>query len=104
MSKEAKRLLSELKLELRRLECWREMPPSPEALSSTTPFCMDTMGFTQWLQWIFMPRVQAILDHGAELPKGSDIKPYAEEALRVEKLSETDRLLKLIEEFDVLMS
>lgn len=103
MSTEANNLLSQVEEELRRLECWQAMPPSPEAMASTTPFCMDTMAFTQWLQWIFIPRVRAILDHGGDLPKGANIKPYAEEALTLEKI-EASRLLALVEQFDQLMN
>ncbi|OED42651.1 glyoxalase I [Endozoicomonas sp. (ex Bugula neritina AB1)] len=97
------RLLDCVEQELRRQNVWMAMPPSPEAMSSTTPFCMDTMTFSQWLQWVFVPRVRAILDQGAMLPNGSDIKPYAEEAIRVEKL-EAPELLSLMEQFDRLMS
>ncbi len=104
MSKEVKELLVAMKQELSRLDCWQGVPPSAEAMSSTTPFCMDTMAFTQWLQWVFMPRMWAILDHGSELPKGSNIKPYAEEALRVEKISDLSGLIELVGKLDQLMS
>ncbi|KEQ18173.1 YqcC family protein [Endozoicomonas numazuensis] len=103
MSTEVRALLVSLEEELKRLNCWQSMPPSAEAMASTTPFCMDTMGFTQWLQWLFIPRVSAILDQGAALPKGANIKPYAEEALVVEKVEAT-QLLVLVERFDQLMN
>ena len=102
MSNEATLLLDELEQELRRQNVWLATPPSPEAMASTTPFCMDTMAFSQWLQWFFVPRVRAIIEQGATLPSGSNIKPYAEEALRLEKL-EMEKLLKLMEQFDQLM-
>ena len=103
MSKEVNLLLENLEQELRRQDVWLAMPPSAEAMASTTPFCMDTMAFSQWLQWFFVPRVRAIVEQGAALPSGSNIKPYAEEALRVEKLEMT-RLLELMEQFDRLMA
>ncbi|WP_062264000.1 YqcC family protein [Endozoicomonas arenosclerae] len=103
MTTEVRELLVSLEEELKRLECWQAMPPSAEALASTTPFCMDTMGFTQWLQWLFIPRVHAILDQDSALPKGANIKPYAEEALMVEKIEAT-QLLVLMERFDQLMN
>lgn len=103
MSREVIELLNEIEQELRRLNAWMSMPPSVEAMASPTPFCMDTMAFSQWLQWIFVPRVRAILDQGGPLPTGSNMKPYAEEALRVEKL-ESIKLLELVERFDHLMS
>ncbi|MGI9274607.1 MAG: YqcC family protein [Endozoicomonas sp.] len=103
MSTEVIVLLESLERELRRQECWETMPPSIEALSSTVPFCMDTMGFTQWLQWLFIPRVRAILEQGGSLPKGANMTPYAEEALSVESINATP-LLEYIKQFDELMS
>ncbi len=101
--KEVILLLEQIEQELRRQNVWMTMPPSPDAINSTTPFCMDTLAFSQWLQWIFIPRIRAILDQGGRLPKGANMKPYAEEALRIEKL-EAHPLLSLIEEFDRIMN
>ena len=103
MSKEVILLLDNIEQELRRQNVWMVMPPSPEVMSSTTPFCMDTMTFSQWLQWVFVPRVRAIMDQGGNLPKGANIKPYAEEAIQVEKL-EAVRLLALMEQLDRIMN
>ena len=99
MSAQIIQLLEEMETELKALECWQAMPPSPEAMASEIPFCMDSMPFSQWLQWLFIPRVRAIIEHGGELPKGANIKPYAEEAFTVEKIASV-RLLKLVEKFD----
>ena len=96
-------LLDAMEKELKALNLWETMPPSVEALSSQTPFCMDNLRMTQWLQWIFMPRVRAILDQGATLPVGSNMKPYAEEAFTVDGTDST-RLLALIGQFDQLMN
>lgn len=96
-------LLENIEQELRHQNVWMAMPPSSEAMASTTPFCMDTMTFSQWLQWVFVPRVRAIVEQGGSLPKGSDIKPYAEEAIKVERL-EAGRLLVLMEQFDQIMN
>ncbi|MFK0570623.1 YqcC family protein [Endozoicomonas sp.] len=103
LSKQAIALLEAIETELRRQAVWLPMPPSVEAMASTTPFCMDTMVFSQWLQWIFVPRVRAVIESGGALPKGSNIKSYAEEALPVEQL-ECEKLLLIIEQFDQLMS
>ena len=100
---QALQLLTAIEDELRRQDAWQTMPPSIEAMSSTTPFCVDTMAFSQWLQWIFVPRIRAIIDSGGTLPSGANIRPYAEEALPIEKL-EGEKLLLIIEQFDRLMS
>ena len=34
-----------IETELRRMAYWESEPPPPEALTSTQPFCMDTLGF-----------------------------------------------------------
>ena len=102
MSVQIIRLLEDMEAELKVLGCWQAMPPTPEAMSSEVPFCMDTMAFSQWLQWLFIPRVRAIVDQGGALPKGANIKPYAEEALRVENVS-SEKLLNLVGQFDLLM-
>ncbi len=103
MKHDAKVLLAAMEQELKRLELWEAMPPSIEALSSSTPFCMDTLKMSQWLQWIFIPRVRAILDQGSALPAGANMKPYAEEAFAVDGLK-SSILLQLIEQFDELMA
>ena len=103
MSTEVINLLNSMEQELRQLECWETIPPSIEVISSTTPFCMDTMAFTQWLQWLFIPRVRALLDQGSPLPKGANMKPYAEEALLMDKI-ESSALLELVSQFDELMN
>ncbi|WP_026970315.1 YqcC family protein [Aliagarivorans marinus] len=88
-----------IEAELKRLQLWQPMPPSAQALESVAPFCVDTLSFPQWLQFVLIPRMDAILDSGQALPSKVAIHPYAEEAL---KHSEVDvsELLALILSFD----
>lgn len=92
-------LLDALQAELERVDQWEPAPPPPEALASPLPFAVDTLRFSQWLQWIFIPRTRALLDAHGRLPLKSAILPMAEEAL-----AETDwdqsRLLALIGRID----
>jgi uncharacterized protein YqcC (DUF446 family) len=74
-------LLDDLELELSRQALWETAPPPPAALASPLPFCADTLRFTQWLQWVFIPRTRAVLEGAAALPSRSGIRPMAEEAL-----------------------
>jgi len=74
-------LLDDLQTELTRLDLWEATPPPPAALASPLPFCVDTLRFTQWLQWVFIPRTRAVLEGAAALPARSGIRPMAEEAL-----------------------
>ncbi len=89
--------------ELRALGLWAQCPPSDEALSSSQPFCIDTMAFEGWLQWIFLPRMKLILEAGSELPAVSGIQPMAELVYR-ERLDEMATLMGLLGEFDRLIS
>ena len=95
-------LLVEIRGELRRLDLWEPAPPSPQQLSSTAPFCFDTLEFPQWLQWIFLPRTQAVLDAGGSPPAASNIAPMAAWYVEQSELEGAARLVRLIERFDAL--
>lgn len=70
--------LLEIEAELRRLEWWDSEPPCADLLASTQPFCVDTLTFEQWLQWIFLPRMKLLLEQAGELPVRSAITEMAE--------------------------
>ncbi|HET8711768.1 MAG TPA: YqcC family protein [Spongiibacteraceae bacterium] len=72
-------LLIDIEAELRRLQQWQDEMPPLEALASVEPFCVDTLTFAQWLQFIFLPRMHA-LAAAQQLPPGRcEIRPIAEE-------------------------
>ncbi|MDF3931993.1 YqcC family protein [Pseudomonas citronellolis] len=79
--------------ELRALELWAAQPPSDEALASQEPFCVDTLDLSEWLQWIFLPRMKLIIESGADLPRASGIREIAE----VVYAGEGERMLGLLE-------
>ena len=89
--------------ELRVLGWWQEQAPSAEALASQELFCVDTLTFEQWLQWIFLPRMKQLLEAGAALPSVSGIQPMAEMVYR-EQSGLARRLLELLGEFDRLLT
>ncbi len=60
--------LQALEAEMRALCLWSAMPPSVEAMASTMPFMYDTLEFHQWLQWVFVPRLRALIDARSPLP------------------------------------
>lgn len=72
-------LLLSLKDALQEAKLWTAMPPSEQAMASTAPFCIDTMELSDWLQWIFLPRMQALLDAQQDLPTACGIAPLLEE-------------------------
>ncbi|CAM3096807.1 pseudouridine synthase [Pseudomonas floridensis] len=89
--------------ELRALGWWETTPPSEEALSSQEPFCVDTLEFAQWLQWIFLPRMKIILERDLPLPNASGILEMAEMAY-AGKLNETRLLQQSLARFDQLIT
>ncbi|RWR01761.1 hypothetical protein ED28_12120 [[Pantoea] beijingensis] len=60
---------------------WKTQVPEAEAFNSSEPFCVDTMHPLEWLQWILIPRMQALLDSEGPLPKNFAIAPYYDVAL-----------------------
>lgn len=86
---------------LKETELWQSVPPDGEAFASNEPFCVDTMTPLQWLQWVFLPRMQALLDAAAPLPGSLAIAPYYEVALESDNPHRT-RLLQCLTAFDKL--
>lgn len=40
------------------------------------------MSAEEWLQWVFIPRMQALLESSSALPNKIAISPYIEEAMK----------------------
>lgn len=76
------RELGILQLELQTLGLWSDVAPSEDALLSTEPFCCDLMSFAEWLQWIFIPRLNYLAETKGQLPRKSGIYPMAEVAFK----------------------
>lgn len=83
--------LQQLQQVLQQLNLWQSQPPSAEAFASTEPFAIDHMSPEQWLQWIFIPRMQALIEAEGELPSQIAISPYIEEGLK-----ETEGLAQIL--------
>jgi uncharacterized protein YqcC (DUF446 family) len=66
---------------LRQHQLWQASAPQPEAFASTQPFCLDTLEPFEWLQWVLIPRMHALLDGGHPLPQAFVVSPYYEMAL-----------------------
>jgi uncharacterized protein YqcC (DUF446 family) len=92
--------IAEIELELRRMGAWQDKPLPEEAYRFQRPFGMDTMAFEQWLQFILIPRVQAIIESKGEFPPHSNLAVHA--AREFDGRTDTDRLFYLLHEFDGL--
>ena len=88
--------------ELRQLGWWAESAPEAARLASQEPFCVDTLAFEEWLQWIFLPRMRAIIEQGATLPGACAIRPMAEMVWGAEG-ARVVALLAELEAFDRLI-
>ncbi len=67
---------------LRALDLWASQAPSEAALASQEPFCLDTLNFPQWLQFIFLPRMSNLCELALPLPNKCGIAPMSEEYFR----------------------
>lgn len=88
--------------QLRQLGLWAQQAPSTEALASQQPFCVDSLAFEEWLQWIFLPRLKSMLEANAPLPTASGIAAMAEQVF-VGRALEVKGLIAALEEFDRLI-
>ncbi|WP_104201670.1 YqcC family protein [Billgrantia saliphila] len=103
----------ELDVALRRLEAtmkatnmWRMSAPDTEAFESQQPFCIDTMALPQWLRFVFIARLDALIEAEAPMPEKCDVAPAVAAYLIQEGARTQDRLLmcKAVEEIDRLVT
>ncbi|TRX56391.1 YqcC family protein [Thalassomonas sp. M1454] len=97
------KLLIQLAQELKNNNLWQQQAPSVEALSSTAPFCYDTLSFAQWLQFIFLKRMQIMVQSKTPLPSAISLCPMAEEAFKQHDASIV-KLITIIADIDELLS
>lgn len=88
---------------LRNHQLWQCVAPLPETFESTQPFCMDTLEPHQWLQWVLIPRMHALIDSKHPLPSTLAIAPYYEMALEASH-SVREPLLAALQELDILFN
>ncbi|MGM3173901.1 YqcC family protein [Dickeya lacustris] len=98
---EVRQALFAIEQALKHSQLWQAVAPDEAAFASQEPFCIDTMAAEQWLQWVFLPRMHALLDNGGPLPQRLAILPYFEVALNDSAQSVTG-LLAQLGRFDAL--
>lgn len=74
--------LMQLKAKLEAYQYWQDTPPSKAALASQLPFALDTLTPTEWLQWVFIEKMQFLIHSQAALPTNMAIAPYIEKAMQ----------------------
>ncbi|MCC5879418.1 MAG: YqcC family protein [Idiomarina sp.] len=88
---------------MQQLDLWQQQPPSASALQSTQPFAVDTLDFHQWLQFIMIPRLQALLAADQPLPTRMAVSPMAAQVYKGQ-LKTHRELIVCIRELDILIS
>ena len=72
--------LDAIEAALHQLGWWQATPPAAKDLASTLPFCVDTLSFAQWLQFILLARLRAMLAAGQPLPSAISLYPMAQQS------------------------
>jgi uncharacterized protein YqcC (DUF446 family) len=88
--------------EMKRSGFWQDTPLKPEQYQFQQAFAMDTMAYSQWLQFIFVPRVQAIIDQHGQFPRQSNVGIQA--IREFDTVPESAELTRLLNEFDRLFN
>ena len=92
-------VLDDLMRALKSLNLWQAHRPSADKLSSSAPFCCDTLAFEQWLQFIFVPKITMMINQQQSLPAKISLTPMAEEAFKYLSTS-AKPLLDVIQQID----
>lgn len=96
-------LLIDIEVQLRQLNQWQVGRPSAAALNSHEPFCIDTLSFPQWLQFVFLVRMHKLLEQQQPLPDSCSIAPMASEYFNKTGLGAVT-LIATVEKLDRLLS
>ncbi|WP_168171543.1 YqcC family protein [Lacimicrobium sp. SS2-24] len=76
---QTRKLLGELTVTLQQQAMWQSTRPAAIKLASTEPFCCDTLRFEQWLQFVFIPTMEHLLETQQPLPQHMSLVPMAEQ-------------------------
>ena len=60
--------LLELEAAMKAANLWRTPTPDAAAFASQQPFCIDTMSLPQWVRYVFVARLNALIDAEAAMP------------------------------------
>ena len=101
-SLEVKKSIDEIEAEMKRIGYWSADPLPEEAYDFREAFAMDTMAFSQWLQFILIPRVHQIIAEGGEFPANSMVGAQAMREFDGD--ADAAHLVSLLGEFDRLFT
>lgn len=90
---ELERAVEDLEATLKAASLWQVETPAPAAFASRQPFCVDTMSLPQWLRFVFVARLHALIEAQAPLPEKCDVAPAVAAYLQQQRARTSDRLL-----------
>ncbi|MDH4572608.1 YqcC family protein [Salinicola acroporae] len=96
--------LRELEATLMDVGLWEASQPQPSAFESQQPFCVDTMSMPQWLRYVFIARLQALVDARATLPATCAVAPAMEVWLKDEPASTRDPVVRELATVDLIVT
>jgi uncharacterized protein YqcC (DUF446 family) len=99
--------VAEVEGEMRATGLWQDGPLRAEQYGFRQAFGADTMSFAQWLQFILVPRVKAIIESGGEFPPKSQVgdKAFREFVMWPSQGDlDVEKLVRLLNEFDALFN
>ena len=99
---EVENSIDAIEAEMKRIGYWSAEPLPEEAYDFRETFAMDTMAFSQWLQFILIPRVHQIIEEGGEFPTESMVGVQAVREFDGDE--NASQLVSLLGEFDRLFT
>ncbi|MGP8290794.1 YqcC family protein [Vreelandella zhanjiangensis] len=98
--------LLELEAAMKAANLWRVETPQASAFASQEPFCIDTMSLPQWVRFVFVARLNALIDANAPLPAKCEVAPAIAAYLMQEKVRPSDQFLvvRAFEKVDQLVT
>jgi uncharacterized protein YqcC (DUF446 family) len=93
--------IAEIEDEMKRIGYWQSDSLRPEQYQFHMAFAMDTMAFSQWLQFIFIPRVKSILESGEKVPR--DSQNAAQAVREFDGDDNAYNLITLLSDFDEII-
>lgn len=98
--------LLELEASMKAANLWRMPTPAADAFASQEPFCIDTMTLPQWVRFVFIARLNALIEAKAAMPAKCEIAPAMAAYLIQEKVRASDQILvvRAVEKVDRLVT
>ncbi len=90
-------LLAHLEQVMRVCRIWSGSTPNTQALKSTQPFCVDTLSFENWLQFVMIPTFKRMVIDKVALPNQCEIESMAELSLKIEYKSDVIFVIRSID-------